>query len=120
MKVTLDVPEKIGRAMQSLGADLPAAIKLGVDAWRSYPTATHRELAVAVQQLTTAATPEAVLALRPTPKLARRVHHLLEKNREAGLSPAENEEMDAYMRVEHLVRLAKGTAMVQLKKARKA
>lgn len=120
MKVTLEVPERVGREMQSLGADLSAAIRLGLETWHSYPTATHRELAIAVQQLTMATSPEQVLALRPTPKLARRVRRLLEKNRETSLSLAENEEMDAYLRVEHLVRLAKGTAALQLKKARAA
>ncbi len=57
MKVTLEIPEKMGREMQALGADLPAAIKLGLANWRLYPTATHRELAVAIRELTTATTP---------------------------------------------------------------
>ena len=120
MKVTLEVPEKMGREMQALGTDLPAALKFGLASWRSCPTPTHRELAVAVQQLTTATSAEQVLALRPTPKLARRVRHLLDKNREAGLSTTEHDEMDAYLRVEHLVRLAKGTAALQLKEVRAA
>ena len=118
MKLTLEVPEKMGREMQALGADLPAAIKLGLSNWRWYPTATHRELAVAIRDLTTATSSEQVLALRPTPKLARRVRRLLDKNREAGLSAAEHDEMAAYLRVEHVVRLAKGTAALQLKEIR--
>lgn len=120
MKVTLEVSEKMGREMQALGADLPAAIKLGLANWRLYPTATHRELAVAIRELTTATTPEQLLELRPTPKLARRVRRLLDKNRETGLNASENDEMDAYLRVEHVVRLAKGTAALQLKEARAA
>lgn len=118
MKVTLEVPEKMGREMQALGADLPAAIKLGLANWRLYPTATHRELAIAIRELITATTPEQVLALSPTSKLARRVRRLLDKNRETGLNSSENDEMDAYLRVEHVVRLAKGTAALQLKEVR--
>ncbi len=116
MKITLEVSKKMGREMQALGADLPAAIRLGLADWRWYPTPTHRELANAIRELTTATTPEQVLALRPTPKLARLVRRLLDKEGKTGLNAAERDEMDACQRVDHLVRLAKQAAAVRLKK----
>jgi hypothetical protein len=41
---------------------------------------------------------------------------LLEKNRTSGLTPEEREEMRHYEFAEHLVRMAKGRALVKLKR----
>jgi hypothetical protein len=52
-------------------------------------------------------TPEEILKLEASERLQQRVHALLEKNRNEKLSAREEEEMDHYELVEHLVRLAK-------------
>ena len=59
-------------------------------------------------------TPEHVLALRPSQALQMRVSTLLEQQRNSGLSHREEAELDRYLLLEHLVRLAKAHAYQQL------
>ena len=65
--------------------------------------------------LATLPSPEETLALRPSPKLQARMTELLEKNRTSGLTTDEGEEIRHYELAEHLVRMAKGRALVKLK-----
>ncbi len=58
--------------------------------------------------------PRKVLAYKSSPKAQERVNILLEKNKMAGLTNDENAEMERFMTVEHIVRLAKAKAMQEL------
>jgi hypothetical protein len=58
--------------------------------------------------------PRKVLAYKASPKAQERVNTLLEKNKNAGLTNDENAEMERFMTVEHIVRLAKAKAMQEL------
>ena len=59
--------------------------------------------------------PEAVLAYNPTPAASDRVEELVFKSKTDGLSAAEKTELDHYLHVEHITRLAKARARQQLK-----
>jgi hypothetical protein len=58
--------------------------------------------------------PRKVLAYKASSKAQERVNILLEKNKIAGLTNDENAEMERFMTVEHIVRLAKAKAMQEL------
>ena len=58
--------------------------------------------------------PRRVLAYKASPKAQARVNLLLEKNNNEGLTTEENAEMERYMTVEHIVRLAKAKALQKL------
>ncbi len=58
--------------------------------------------------------PKKVLAYKVSSKAQERVNFLIAKNKETGLSSAENTEMERYMVVEHIVQLAKAKAMQKL------
>lgn len=58
--------------------------------------------------------PRRVLAYKASPKAQSRVNVLLEKNKSSGLTADENAEMERYMTVEHIVRLAKAKALQKL------
>lgn len=75
-----------------------------------YPS-IYEELA----QFLASLSPRKVLAYKASVKAQERVNILLQKNKEAGLSVEENAEMERYMAVEHIVRLAKAKAIQQLK-----
>ncbi|MFT3766213.1 MAG: hypothetical protein QM820_11975 [Minicystis sp.] len=64
--------------------------------------------------LTGLLSPEEILALRASPALAARVQQLLEKNRDVGLTPVEEEEWRRYEDLEHQVRIAKAYAAIKL------
>lgn len=60
--------------------------------------------------------PRRVLAYKASPKSQMRVNELLEKNKTTSLNEEEKAEMERYMTVEHIVRLAKAKALQRLDK----
>ena len=58
--------------------------------------------------------PRKVLAYKASPKAQARVNILIAKNKAEGLSSEENSEMERYMTIEHIVRLAKAKALQKL------
>lgn len=55
-------------------------------------------------------TPQNVIAFRPSEAAQERVEDLLAREKEGELSPAEKSELDHYLQLEHLVRMAKARA----------
>jgi len=55
-------------------------------------------------------TPKDVISFRPSEAAQERVTDLLAREKEGELSPAEKSELDHYMQLEHLMRLAKARA----------
>lgn len=52
-------------------------------------------------------TPAAVVSFRPSAGTKKRVAELIEQEKTSGLSSEEKSELDHYMQLEHLMRLAK-------------
>ena len=52
-------------------------------------------------------TPEAVARFHPSPEAQQRVAELIEREKESGLSPDEKAELDYFMELEHILRMAK-------------
>ena len=55
-------------------------------------------------------TPDNVVAFRPSEETKQRVADLLCREKTTGLTPDELSELDRYMQLEHLMRLAKARA----------
>ena len=55
-------------------------------------------------------TPEAVANFHPSPEAQKRIADLLERDREQCLSPDERAELDHFMELEHILRMAKAKA----------
>ncbi|HWQ35207.1 MAG TPA: hypothetical protein VNQ79_20345 [Blastocatellia bacterium] len=53
------------------------------------------------------ANPAKVLAFRPSEEARARVSDLIHREKTSGLSPEEKSELDHYMQLEHLMRMAK-------------
>lgn len=58
--------------------------------------------------------PTKVLNFKSSKKSQGRVNYLLEKNAETGLTSEEQDEMEKYMMVEHIIQLAKAKALIKL------
>lgn len=56
------------------------------------------------------ASPQAIIAFQPSPKIKNRVADLIYREKTGSLSPDEKSELDYYMQLEHLMRLAKARA----------
>jgi len=55
-------------------------------------------------------TPEEVANFRPSPEAQRRIAEFLEREREQHLTPKEKAELDHFMELEHILRMAKAKA----------
>lgn len=55
-------------------------------------------------------TPSNVASFQPSEESKQRVRYLIEQEKSVGLSPAEKSELDHYMQLEHIMRLAKARA----------
>ncbi len=55
-------------------------------------------------------TPEAVARFQPSPEAQQRVAELIEREKQGGLSAEENAELDHFMELEHILRMAKARA----------
>lgn len=58
--------------------------------------------------------PQRILELRATPGMQDRLEELIEKEKTIGLTAAEKDELDHYVVLERLIRLAKARALFRL------
>ncbi len=75
---------------------------------------SHRAFDEIVDFITSAPRPEQILSFRPSEKSVRRLEELVEKNQEGNLDEQEKHELQQYMLIEHLMRLAKARARQRL------
>ena len=59
-------------------------------------------------------TPRRVVAFQPSEEAKARVAELIEREKASGLSPEESTELNHYLQLEHLMRLAKARARAHL------
>jgi hypothetical protein len=55
-------------------------------------------------------TPQSVADFRPSPEAQQRLAHLIELEKTSALSPEEKAELDHFMELEHILRMAKARA----------
>jgi hypothetical protein len=55
-------------------------------------------------------TTESVASFRPSPEAQQRVEELIEREKDSDLSPEEKSELDHYIELEHILRMAKARA----------
>ena len=63
-----------------------------------------------IEFIAAGATSESVVQFHPSPEAQRRVTELIEREKESGLSPDEKVELDHFMELEHIIRMAKAKA----------
>ena len=63
-------------------------------------------------------TPESVVNFSPSPALQRRLEDLIEREKSTGLAPAEKAELDHFIELEHILRMAKARARQVLDRGR--
>ncbi len=114
--VTVELPSDLAQRLQPLSDSLPDILEMGLRQWQAAGQHGFRGAAEILELLATLPSPEEILALRPSEAFQARARELLEKNREKGLSPSEEQEWQQYEYLEHLVRMAKARALLKQKK----
>ena len=114
MQITIDVPNQLGRRLQRFQHRLPEVLEQGLSVLASEEVDSDLDEGEIMALLTSQPTPEQVLAIRPSPALQQRMSDLLQHNKEGGLSRTQEAELERYLMLEHLVRLAKAYAFQQV------
>ena len=73
-------------------------------------TATLRAYEEVINFIASGTSPSRVIAFQPSAAVKERVADLIYREKTAGLSPDEKAELDHYMQLEHIMRLAKARA----------
>lgn len=116
VEVTIRIPDILEKQMRRFQNRLPEILERGIYNLLVEEADTRRtmdELAV-MDILASRPTSEEILALKPSSDLQTRVTDLLARSKEFPLSQAEETELDRYLMLEHLVRLAKAKALSQI------
>jgi hypothetical protein len=115
--ITLELPEDLAVRLDPLRDRLPELLSQLLDSESaekkftlSGTVMTHPVLLELIDFLSTRPTAKQVLTHKASASVQERLAELLDKNREAELTAAEEEEMDAYRLVNHVMILLKARA----------
>ena len=112
--ITIQVPDMLGQQLRRFRERLPEILERGLREMLAEKPGEFQDENAFIELLASQPTPEQVLAIRPSPEFQARVSELLGQNKEGELSRQEETELERYLTLEHLVRLAKAHAYKQL------
>jgi hypothetical protein len=108
--ITLSIPDDLVAQIRAHEQDLPRILELGLREINASGESHFDGAADILEMLAALPSPEAVLKLRPSARLATRVAELIEKNQAGKMTPRDQEDWERYEYLEHLVRMAKAAA----------
>ena len=113
-QITIDIPDELAQQLNQVQTQLPQVLELGLQALQLQQRAPNflDEQAI-ITLLASQPTPDQILAIQPTPEFQTRVSDLLAKSKAGTLSTKGETELERYLTLEHLVRLAKTHALSQ-------
>jgi hypothetical protein len=112
--ITLSLPEELASQIRAQQEQLPRILELGLRELNASGQSGFDGAADVLELLAALPTPEEILNLRPSLRLAARVSELIEKSRAGEMTPADEEDWERYEYLEHLVRMAKAAAQLRL------
>jgi len=113
--VTLSLPDDLASQIRAQQQQLPRILELGLRELNAGDQFAFDGAADVLELLAGLPTPEEILKLRPSPRLAARVSEMVEKSRSGELTALDEVEWEKYEYLEHLVRMAKASAEVKLR-----
>jgi uncharacterized membrane-anchored protein YjiN (DUF445 family) len=114
-QITIDIPDDLAQRLQQVQTQLPQVLEMGLQEFQSQQRHSNfLDEQDIIGLLASQPTPEKILAIRPTPEFQAQVSELLAQSKSGTLSAKEEAELERYLTLEHLVRLAKTHALGQL------
>ena len=107
-QIMIEVPEQLANRLDEVKERLSEELARWPDRPPPPSTEVYRYV---LEFLVTSPSPEAILSFRLTSEMQERASELLEKNRADQLTPAEEVELDEYVRINDIVSLFKARAM---------
>lgn len=115
--ITLSVSDDLASQIRAQQRQLPKILELGLRELNAGEQSGFGGAADVLELLATLPTPEEIMNLRPSPRLAARVSEIIEKSRAGEMTQADEEDWERYEYLEHLVRMAKAAAQLKLSSA---
>jgi len=112
--ITVQVPDALAVHLEQFGDRLPDILERGLRDLVTERLDTIHDEQVIIEVLASQPSPEQMLALQPSLELQTRVSSLLARSKEGDLSRREERELERYLTLEHLVRMAKAHAYQQV------
>ncbi|MEJ1932818.1 hypothetical protein WDZ92_21635 [Nostoc sp. NIES-2111] len=115
MQITVEVSEELGKQLQQFQGRLQEIVERGLQELLSEQSSNFLDEKQIIALLASQPTPEQILAIRPSPEFQARVSDLLAQSKAGTLSAKGEGELERYLTIEHLVRMAKAHAFDQLR-----
>lgn len=115
-QITLQLPDELVERLAPFKDRLPELIERGLANVLREPDGHGLDAADIIEVLASQPTPAEVLAIQPSAALQNRVSELLAQSKAGTLAAKQEAELERYLTVEHLVRLAKARAFGLLQK----
>ena len=112
--ITVSLPDDLASQIRAQRQQLPRILELGLRELNAGDRSGFDGAADVLELLAGLPTPEEILRLRPSPRLAARVAELVEKSRASEMTPIDEADWERYEYLEHLVRMAKAAAQLKL------
>ena len=114
-QITIDIPDDLAQRLQQFQSQLPQLLELGLQEFQSQQhESKFLDEKDIIALLASQPTPDQILSIRPSPEFQSRVSDLLMQSKSGTLSAKGEAELERYLTLEHLVRLAKTYALAQL------
>lgn len=108
VSMTIEVPEPLAEQLEQIRSRLPEVLALGLEELSPLPNQVYRNI---LEFLVNHPSPVEILKYGPTAEMQGRVNSLLDKDRSVGLTVAETQELDEYVRIDHFITLLKARAL---------
>ena len=111
-KITLEVPDELSEKLLQMGDRLPELLALSLQQ-PPLPASIYHYI---LDFLASKPTPEQILAFRPTAPMQERLKTLLRRSKTGELTTIEQQELDEYERIEHLIVMLKAGSFPYLER----
>lgn len=115
MQITVEVSEELGQQLQQFQDCLHKIVERGLKELLSEQSGNFLDEKQIIGLLASQPTTEQILAIRPSPEFQARVSDLLAQSKAGTLSAKGEAELERYLTIEHLVRMAKAHTFEQLR-----
>jgi len=114
MEITVQVSDALGQRLRRYQERLPEVLERGLREIVAESSGGFEDESGVLEVLASEPAPDQIVALHPSAHLQARVTDLVDRSKRGGLSPTDEAELERYLAVEHLVRLAKAHAYKRL------
>lgn len=108
--LTIEIPDELMEQLEPLQTQLPELLRQCVE--RSTPAAQVYQYVL--DFLLSQPTPHQISEFRPTPEMRARLQILLDRNQQGKLTAVEQQELDDYEQIEHLLIMLKAGNLASL------